>query len=69
MKSVPSLAPVLPSPAAAAQHPLHSLARVAAAFLAHLPAMRPLLDARALSDHLKRDIGVLDGNDPRGPRM
>lgn len=29
---------------------------------------RALLDVRSLPDHLKRDIGALDGNDPRGPR-
>lgn len=29
---------------------------------------RRMLDMRTLSDHLKRDIGWLDGNDPRGPR-
>ena len=28
----------------------------------------PRLDPRALSDHLKRDLGFLDGNDPGGPR-
>lgn len=32
------------------------------------PRSRRLLDARTLPDHLKRDIGVTDGNDPRGPR-
>jgi len=25
------------------------------------------LDPRMLSDHLKRDLGILDGNDPSGP--
>lgn len=29
---------------------------------------RRVLDPRDLSDHLKRDIGVLDGNDPCGRR-
>lgn len=27
-----------------------------------------VLDFRDLPDHLKRDIGYLDGNDPCGPR-
>ncbi len=34
-----------------------------------LTARRRLLDARYLSDHLKRDIGFLDGNDPCGRRL
>lgn len=29
---------------------------------------RNRLDIRDLSPHLLRDIGFLDGNDPRGPR-
>jgi hypothetical protein len=29
---------------------------------------RQCLDIRDLSPHLLRDIGFLDGNDPRGPR-
>ena len=28
----------------------------------------PLLDIRALPDHLKRDMGILDGKDPSGRR-
>jgi hypothetical protein len=36
-----------------------------------LSALQPrppksFLDTRTLSDHLKRDIGFLDGNDPSG---
>ena len=27
---------------------------------------RPTLDVRRLSDHLQRDMGFLDGNDPCG---
>lgn len=26
------------------------------------------VDVRHLSEHLQRDMGFLDGNDPRGPR-
>jgi hypothetical protein len=29
---------------------------------------RAWLDARDLSDHLRRDLGFLDGNDPNGRR-
>ncbi|PSJ56305.1 hypothetical protein [Kumtagia ephedrae] len=29
---------------------------------------RAVLDPRTLPDHLKRDIGFLDGNDPSGKR-
>jgi hypothetical protein len=29
---------------------------------------RALLDIRGLPDHLKRDMGILDGNDPAGRR-
>lgn len=29
---------------------------------------RRLFDARDFSDHLKRDLGFLDGNDPSGRR-
>ncbi len=32
-------------------------------------ARKRLLDARDLSDHLKRDVGFLDGNDPSGRRL
>ena len=42
-------------------------ARLAAALLpVRRRHKRPLLDARDLSDHLKRDLGFLDGNDPNG---
>jgi hypothetical protein len=29
---------------------------------------RNYVDVRHLSEHLQRDMGFLDGNDPRGPR-
>jgi hypothetical protein len=28
---------------------------------------RNYVDVRSLSEHLQRDMGFLDGNDPRGP--
>ena len=46
-----------------------SLSLWLAAFLGRRPrrARRIPLDMRTLSNHMKRDIGLLDGNDPRGP--
>jgi len=39
-----------------------------AALLSRRRHKRAFLDARDLSDHLKRDLGFLDGNDPAGRR-
>ena len=37
--------------------------------LSRLPIRRRrYVDIRELSPHLQRDMGFLDGNDPRGPR-
>ena len=46
--------------------PVSLVLRLAAA-LTRRPRKR-LLDARDLPDHLKRDMGFLDGNDPCGRR-
>lgn len=42
-------------------------ARLAAVF--GVRSRRRVLDARDLSDHLKRDVGFLDGNNPCGRRL
>lgn len=34
-----------------------------------LRSRKRVLDVRGLSDHLKRDMGFLDGNDPCGRRL
>ncbi|HEV7254975.1 MAG TPA: hypothetical protein VGN97_17970 [Mesorhizobium sp.] len=49
------------------RHALRSLGRsLSKTFLT--PRRRAArLDPRMLSDHLKRDLGLLDGNDPAGP--
>ncbi|WP_127599068.1 hypothetical protein [Nitratireductor alexandrii] len=39
-----------------------------AAFLARPRSRRRRLDPRTLPDHLRRDMGFADGNDPRGRR-
>ena len=43
-------------------------ARLAALLSLRRRHPRAWLDARDLSDHLKRDMGFLDGNDPAGRR-
>jgi len=48
--------------------PGHGWGALFAALLAR-PGRRPaVLDPRTLPDHLKRDMGFLDGNDPSGRR-
>ena len=37
-------------------------------WLRHEKRPVPPLDIRSLPDHLKRDMGILDGNDPLGRR-
>ncbi|PSM17677.1 hypothetical protein [Nitratireductor sp. StC3] len=39
-----------------------------AAFLVRPRSRRRRLDPRTLPDHLRRDMGFADGNDPRGRR-
>ena len=47
--------------------PVSLAARLAAAF--GWGTRKRVLDARDLPDHLKRDLGFLDGNDPCGRRL
>lgn len=46
--------------------PVSLTSRLAAVF--GLRSRKRLLDVRDLPDHLKRDMGYLDGNDPGGRR-
>lgn len=43
-----------------------SAARIAEILFGHPHRRRALLDARDLPDHLKRDLGFLDGKTPPG---
>lgn len=66
MRTVPNSAAARALPGCAAAPSLP--AALKRAYAALFSPRRQLLDARSLPDHLKRDIGALDGNDPRGPR-
>ena len=41
------------------------VARLTAALFGGLVAPKPMLDVNTLSDHIKRDMGFMDGRDPR----
>lgn len=47
--------------------PVSLASRLAAVF--KLRSRKRVLDVRDLSDHLKRDMGFLDGNHPHGRRL